>query len=295
MRGALTPFLLGALLCMAPAAARAQLTYTNAEGGVFAYTMNPDDSVTITNYSGTNGDVLIPATITGLRVSGIGAEAFLENDSLTNVTISSGISSIGASAFVDCVNMASVTIPGSITNLAGYAFAGCTRLTSLTISDGVPVIGADAFFYCTSLISVTMPASVTNIGGSAFQDCFSLANVYFLGNPPAADSTVFSNSVATVYYVTDTSHWGSTFAGRTALLWNATIQAGDGNFGVQANQFGFDITGTTDIPVVVQVCTNLANPVWSPLQTVTLSEGLFYFSDPLQTNLFGRYYRLSSP
>jgi hypothetical protein len=31
------------------------------------------------------------------------------------------------------------------------------------------------------------------------------------------------------------------------------------------------ITGTTNIPIVVEDRTNLANPVWIPLQTLTLT------------------------
>ncbi|MGD1084119.1 MAG: leucine-rich repeat domain-containing protein [Verrucomicrobiota bacterium] len=294
MRGALTPFLLGALLWLEPAAARAQLTHTNAAGSVFTYNPNPAGSNTIAAYSGTNAEVIIPATLAGLRVSGIGTEAFVTNDTLTNVTISGGVSSIGTSAFEDCVSIASVTIPGTITNMGVDAFAGCTSLASLTISNGVPSIGEDAFYDCVSLASVTIPASVTNIQEDAFEDCSTLTNVFFTGGPPIADPSVFPAGV-TVYYVTDTDLWTSTFADRTALFWNALIQAGGGAFGVQTNQFGFDITGTLGIPVVVEACTNLANPVWSPLLSLTLTNGEFYFSEPLQTNPFGRYYRLSSP
>ena len=64
---------------------------------------------------------------------------------------------------------------------------------------------------------------------------------------------------------------------------------------VQNNQFGFNVTGTVNIPIVIEACTNLANPVWTPLLTGTLTNGLLYFSEPLQTNLSGRYYRISSP
>jgi hypothetical protein len=79
------------------------------------------------------------------------------------------------------------------------------------------------------------------------------------------------------------------------VLWNPLIQTGDGNFGVQNNQFGFDITGTAGIPIVVEACTNLANPVWTPLTNVTLTGGQFYFSEPLQSNASGRYYRVNLP
>jgi hypothetical protein len=45
----------------------------------------------------------------------------------------------------------------------------------------------------------------------------------------------------------------------------------------------------------VEACTNLATPVWTPLQTLTLTNGSFYFTEPFQTNSAARYYRISSP
>ena len=75
----------------------------------------------------------------------------------------------------------------------------------------------------------------------------------------------------------------------------APIQTSGTNFGVRSNQFGFNITGTPYIPIVVEASTNLAGPVWIPIQTLTLTSGMVYFSEPLQTNSSGRYYRISSP
>ena len=48
------------------------------------------------------------------------------------------------------------------------------------------------------------------------------------------------------------------------------------NLGVQANEFGFTITGTSNLVIVVEACTDLANPVWSPLGTNTLIDGSSY-------------------
>ena len=97
----------------------------------------------------------------------------------------------------------------------------------------------------------------------------------------------------TVYYLPGTTGWSSTLsAGLPAVLWNPLIQAGDASFGVQNNQFGFNITGTTNLTIVVEACTNLASPVWTPLQTITLTNGSFYFSEPQRTNTPAAYYRI---
>ena len=79
------------------------------------------------------------------------------------------------------------------------------------------------------------------------------------------------------------------------MLWNPLIQTGDASFGVQNNQFDFNIAGTANIPIVVEAGTNLASSVWTPLHILTLTNGLFYFSEPLQMSSSRRYYRISSP
>ena len=74
----------------------------------------------------------------------------------------------------------------------------------------------------------------------------------------------------------------STFAGAPSVLWNPVIQTRDGSFGLSHNQFGFNITGTANIPVMVETCADLSNPVWSPLQTFTLTNGSVFFSQAAQ-------------
>ena len=52
---------------------------------------------------------------------------------------------------------------------------------------------------------------------------------------------------------------------------------------------------TADIPIVVEASTNLANANWVPLQSLNLTNGAFYFSDPNWTNYPARNYRIRSP
>jgi len=64
--------------------------------------------------------------------------------------------------------------------------------------------------------------------------------------------------------------------------------------GVQSNSFGFTISWATNISVIVQATTNLANPVWTSLATNPLVSGTNYFSDPNWTNYPRRFYRVVS-
>jgi hypothetical protein len=70
------------------------------------------------------------------------------------------------------------------------------------------------------------------------------------------------------------------------------ILSGGNGMGIQSNRFGFTISWATNTSVVVMACTNLANPVWKPVQTNLLVNGTNYFSDSKWTNYPGRYYRI---
>jgi len=64
---------------------------------------------------------------------------------------------------------------------------------------------------------------------------------------------------------------------------------------VLASQFGFTITGSANIPIAVEACSNLASASWAALQTCSLTNGSIYFSDPQWTNYPTRIYRIRSP
>ena len=154
-----------------------------------------------------------------------------------------------------------------------------------------------AFNGCTSLTSVTIPNSVTSIGPRAFYNCPSLLGVFFQGNAPGDGRFVFGfgfgeNYQAIVYYRPGTTGWEDTFGGQPTALWLPQAQTSDARFGVRENQFGFNITWFGGSVVVVEACTDLLNPVWSPLQTITLTSDSFYFSDPQWMNHLRRFYRL---
>ena len=149
---------------------------TTADGN-FEYAGNEDGGVTITKYTGSDTEVVIPAKIDGKKVTSIGDRAFAYCASLTSVTIPDSVTSIGDGAFGYCKSMTSVTIPNSVMSIGDYAFAYCSSLTSVTIPDSVTSIGRQLFYECSRLTSVTIPDSVTNIGDWAFAWCYRLTSV----------------------------------------------------------------------------------------------------------------------
>jgi hypothetical protein len=128
-------------------------------------------TVTITGYTGSGGNITIPAEIEGMPVTVIGSGAFRisyteSRNQLTSLIIPDSVTSIGDNAFYNN-QLTSVTIGNSVTSIGTEAFAS-NQLTSVTIPDSVTSIGQSAFAY-NQLTSVTIPNSVTSIGRSAFE------------------------------------------------------------------------------------------------------------------------------
>jgi len=276
--------LLGFVLLSTPLAATAQ------QSGDFTY--DSDGSVaTITGYTGPGGVVTIPDTIDGLPVTAIAGGAFYASSLLFSVTIPRSVTDIGPSAFNFCPGLMSVTILSSFTSIGNDAFRECHGLRAVAMSGGVASIGSYAFAFCYSLTNVAIPGTVTNIGEGAFVDC-SLTAAYFLGNAPFDTGSAFNGTSTTVYYLPGTTGWGPFFSGRPAELWNPQASS----LRVTGGHFGFNITGPSNTVIVVEACTNLAQPFWLPVSTNAFNgSGASSFSDLQSANYPARFYRFRSP
>jgi Leucine Rich Repeat (LRR) protein len=157
--------LLGAAFLVMPAVVQAQFNYTTSNG-----------AITITQYTGTGGDVTVPDTINGLPVTTIGSDAFYQSYNLTSVTFGTNVTTIGQNAIFQCPNLSSVTISGSVTNIGLGPFIDCKSLTVISLSTSnlyYSVTNGVLFNKTqTSLIqypdgvggSYTIAAAVTNVG-----------------------------------------------------------------------------------------------------------------------------------
>ncbi|MBR3764322.1 MAG: leucine-rich repeat protein [Clostridia bacterium] len=173
-----------------------------------------DGGVRITGYTGPGGEVLIPPTIGGKQVVGIGEEAFKMQKSLTNLVFPEGVTSIGKRAINFCSRLESVSIPESLVQLdidGQNPFAHCPALKSITVAEGnrkyrvrdnvllshdrellcypaglsaasytIPDFVtsiAGLAFHCSKLKTVSIPESVTRIGAAAFSFSTQLTDV----------------------------------------------------------------------------------------------------------------------
>ena len=168
----------------------------------FTYEIN-GESVTITGYTGSEGNVTIPSEIEGKPVTAIGERAFSQNKTLTsvaipdsvtsigvkafyksgleNINIPAGVTTIGISAFEECFNLSGVTFEkdSKLTEIKSGTFLGCGKLTSIEIPAGVTSIGIMAFYFCSDLTSVTFEegSQLSSIRESAFERCTGLTDI----------------------------------------------------------------------------------------------------------------------
>jgi hypothetical protein len=81
-----------------------------------------NSAITITGYTGSGGNVIIPDRINGLPVTCIGSNAFVQRIDLTSVMIGTNVNKIGNWLFHYCYSLTNVLFPGSVTNIGDRAF-----------------------------------------------------------------------------------------------------------------------------------------------------------------------------
>ncbi len=171
--------------------------------GDYYYSFNSSKTVTIIQYTGetTNGLVL-PDTIDGYTVTGIGEQAFqwyegtsiqlpsklkficskaFYYSSISEFVLPNTLERIDGEAFMCCHSLTSINIPASVKTINGNAFRGCSHLESITVDPDNSVFGIfqnalisktdmRIIVYPYALVGETfsIPDGIKIIGGTAF-------------------------------------------------------------------------------------------------------------------------------
>lgn len=99
--------------------------------------------VIIEGYTGTESVVEVPSVINGKAVTEIGAEAFKENNTVTEVTIPSSVRAIRKDAFSYCTALEKVNLAEGLTEI--HSAFNATGIQSITIPSTVKYLSEDAF------------------------------------------------------------------------------------------------------------------------------------------------------
>jgi len=274
--------------------------FFSSVGGVL---FNKSGTTLVLYPNGRAGSYTVPNGTTS-----IGYAAFYLRPGLTSVSMPATLTTIADGAFGSCSALAAFTVDGNnavFSSLNGVLFdklrttillfPPANPATAYTIPSSVKNINNSAFIDCGGLKSVTIGGSLSNIGSDAFLYCQGVTGFFFLGNPPTADPTAFQgDTTATAYYLPGTTGWTSTYDGLPTALGTLPYPLLL-NSGPKSGGFGFTISWLTNISVVVEAATTLANPVWLPLQTNVPSSGTIQFLDPNWKNYPIRFYRARTP
>lgn len=160
-------------------------------------------------------DIVIPETVNGYRVIGIGHSAFgsyyfkiktvnLPNSivyiescafrncpELVKINLNDNITRIGSDAFIWCRSLSEIHIPQNITIIENYCFYNCEKLSQITFPKNLTKIGDYAFGTCSGITDLQLPNSVTVIGHGAFEGCGNMKTISGLYNIASIGSHAF--------------------------------------------------------------------------------------------------------
>ena len=136
----------------------------------FEYRIEGDEAI-ITNYLGTNLDVVFPNEIEGKSVTGIDYRFYSnEKNNITSCQLPENLKYIGFGLFNRCTNLAKIQIPDSVETIGARAFSGCEKLTELHIPNGVKIIGHEVIASCKNIKTINIPAGVEDIYGGLYSE-----------------------------------------------------------------------------------------------------------------------------
>ena len=139
-----------------------------AEENGYTYTVS-DGKAYIFEYEGSGSDIVVPRTLGGYPVCGIGGRAFFGTN-IKSVIVHSGIEYAANEAFAFCQSLVSVEFEGEATTLGAGIFAGCSALKSVILPSALASIPSDAFTGCSSLDNIILPDTLEIIEAYAFYE-----------------------------------------------------------------------------------------------------------------------------
>ena len=194
----------------------------------YTYTVPSENEATIIDVqTDISGEVVIPSSIEGNKVTAIDTRAFDNCDKITTLKIPAGVNFIGEAAFEECTSLTkfivafgnkdyctrdgvlfnkdtttlicyppakantAYAIPDSVKKVDTAAIAYASRLEQITVADSVQSLGDQAFYQCTGLNQIAFGTGLTKIGAEAFAHCYALASITIPNSVTSVGISVF--------------------------------------------------------------------------------------------------------
>jgi hypothetical protein len=141
----------------------------------------------------------------GLTELGEGAFAWTP---LKSISIPKGVPQLGYRTFFDCKSLETVQLSDGLGEIGYEAFRSCEALKMIFLPDTVTTIDELAFCDCDQMTYILVGSGVRMIGGSAFECGSGNLQVWFRGDFPSNQGSIFQHyTVASVYYPADNPTW----------------------------------------------------------------------------------------
>lgn len=140
-------------------------------------------------------DFIVPEKIfnNSYTVTGIGANAFYNQEALKKVILPNTIEFIGDSAFAFCRSLNQIQLPASLEAIGEKAFYVCKKLHSIDLPNGLKTIKNSAFAFCSGLESIYFPYGITTISDMVCQDCHHLQSIGIPASVEVIGENAFRN------------------------------------------------------------------------------------------------------
>ena len=145
--------------------------------GDFGFKYLQDGTLELESYVGKDEVVEVPDTVKGIKVTGIGNNAFTSKKTITDVIIPDGVTFIGASAFSNSENLKNVVIPEGVESIGNFAFENCKSLQSVKLPASLLTMG-DGVFSCSGIVIISLPRNLRSFGVGEFYECKDLIAAY---------------------------------------------------------------------------------------------------------------------
>ena len=187
--------------------------------GNFEYAVSGGE-VIVTAVITNEEDIVVPETLGGYQVTGIGYRAFYGNCAVKTIVLPDGIKTIEDGAFAECSNLKSIKLPEKLTTIgrdiisgtgiesitipkglqkcadkqANTSLSGCKSLKEIIFEEGMEKIPAYVAADVTSVNHVVLPESVKEIGEQAFYNTQSLLQITLPESITTMDKKAFALS-----------------------------------------------------------------------------------------------------